>query len=70
MPCLPSSKRTPSWWHHSLTPSHPVQALDLSSRVAIVRPVDVKYYTKVRDYTDIHVTGETPAGLVMVTLQA
>jgi hypothetical protein len=24
--------------------------------------VDVKYYTKVRDYTDIHVTGETAPG--------
>ena len=25
--------------------------------MAIVRPADLKYYTKVRDYTDVHVTG-------------
>ncbi|GIL51561.1 hypothetical protein Vafri_7530, partial [Volvox africanus] len=31
--------------------------LNLSERVAIVRPADVKYYTKVKDYTDIYVTG-------------
>lgn len=31
--------------------------LDLDSRVAVVRPADLKYYTKVRDYTDVHVTG-------------
>ena len=31
--------------------------LDLDSRVAVVRPADLKYYTKVRDYCDVHVTG-------------
>lgn len=31
--------------------------LDLDSRVATVRPADLKYYTKVRDYCDVHVTG-------------
>lgn len=31
--------------------------LDLSARVALVRPADVKYYTKVADYQDVHVTG-------------
>ena len=31
--------------------------LDLDSKVAVVRPADLKYYTKVRDYTDVHVTG-------------
>ena len=31
--------------------------LDLGSRVAVVRPADVKYYTKLQDFTDIHVTG-------------
>ncbi|GIL86775.1 hypothetical protein Vretifemale_15010 [Volvox reticuliferus] len=31
--------------------------LNLSERVAIVRPADVKYYTKVKDYTDVYVTG-------------
>eukprot|EP00967_Tisochrysis_lutea_P017603 scaffold19951_cov22-Tisochrysis_lutea.AAC.2 len=25
--------------------------------VAVVKPADLKYYTKVQDYTDIHVTG-------------
>ena len=33
--------------------------LDLISRVATVRPSDTKYYTKLRDYTDIYITGET-----------
>lgn len=31
--------------------------LNLGERVALVRPADVKYYTKTRDYTDVHVTG-------------
>ena len=31
--------------------------LDLESKVAIVRPADLKYYTKVRDFCDVHVTG-------------
>ncbi|KAK9842388.1 hypothetical protein WJX84_006352, partial [Apatococcus fuscideae] len=31
--------------------------LDLDSKVATVRPADLKYYTKVRDMTDIHVVG-------------
>ena len=29
----------------------------LGERLALVRPVDVRYYTKVKDYTDVHVTG-------------
>lgn len=32
-------------------------SLDLHSRVAKVRAADVKYYTKLRDFTDVHVTG-------------
>lgn len=31
--------------------------LDLSSKVAVVRPADLKYYTKTRDFTDVHVIG-------------
>ena len=31
--------------------------LDLDSKVAVVRPADLKYYTKVRDFCDVHVTG-------------
>lgn len=31
--------------------------LDLSSRVAVVRPADLKYYTKTRDFCDVHVIG-------------
>lgn len=31
--------------------------LDLDSKVATVRPADLKYYTKVRDMCDIHVVG-------------
>jgi hypothetical protein len=29
----------------------------LSSKVAVVRPADLKYYTKTRDFTDVHVIG-------------
>ena len=31
--------------------------LDLGSKVAVVRPADLKYYTKTRDFTDVHVIG-------------
>lgn len=31
--------------------------VDLDSRVALVAPADVRHYTKVRDYCDVHVTG-------------
>lgn len=34
-----------------------VQHLDLSSKIAWCQRADVKYYTKTRDYTDIHVIG-------------
>uniref|UniRef100_A0A0E0LN37 Helicase C-terminal domain-containing protein n=1 Tax=Oryza punctata TaxID=4537 RepID=A0A0E0LN37_ORYPU len=34
-----------------------VEELDLSSRTAFCRKVDLKYYTKTRDYTDINVLG-------------
>lgn len=31
--------------------------LDLSAKLAVVRPADLKYYTKTRDFTDVHVLG-------------
>lgn len=31
--------------------------LDLASKVAVVRPADLKYYTKTRDFCDVDVTG-------------
>ena len=31
--------------------------LDLGARVATVRPADLKYYTKTRDFTDVYVIG-------------
>ncbi|KAL1337952.1 hypothetical protein AAHE18_10G175300 [Arachis hypogaea] len=34
-----------------------VEKLDLSSKTAFCKVADLKYYTKTRDYTDIHVTG-------------
>lgn len=36
---------------------HLCKGLDLNGRIATVRPADIKYYTKMRDYTDVHVTG-------------
>ncbi|KAF3775124.1 ATP-dependent helicase [Nymphaea thermarum] len=37
--------------------SYLVTVIDLSAKIAICRKVDLKYYTKTRDYTDIHVFG-------------
>ena len=48
--------------------SYLCKRLDLASKVAIVRPVDLKYYTKVRDFTDVHVTGGYPAYAPQVSL--
>lgn len=31
--------------------------LDLGERLAVVRPADLKYYTKTRDFCDVHVIG-------------
>ena len=45
--------------------------LDLSSKVAVVRPADLKYYTKTRDFTDIYVIGgKTAYSKPMVYLHA
>ena len=35
--------------------------MDLASKVAVVRPVDVKYYTKTRDFVDINIIGGNAA---------
>lgn len=34
-----------------------VKELDISSKIAVCQEADLKYYTKTRDYTDIHVIG-------------
>ncbi|KAK7340982.1 hypothetical protein VNO80_23906 [Phaseolus coccineus] len=34
-----------------------VEKLDLSKKTAFCKEADLKYYTKTRDYTDIHVIG-------------
>lgn len=34
-----------------------VDELQLSTKTAICHKADLKYYTKTRDYTDIHVVG-------------
>jgi ATP-dependent helicase YprA (DUF1998 family) len=34
-----------------------VKTLDLSAKIALCQEADLKYYTKTRDFTDIHVTG-------------
>ena len=34
-----------------------VKDLDISRKVAWCQEADLKYYTKTRDYTDIHVVG-------------
>ena len=34
-----------------------VKKLDLSSKTALCEEADLKYYTRTRDYTDVHVNG-------------
>ena len=41
--------------------------LDLGSKVAMVRAADLKYYTKTRDFTDVHVVGGHTAYPVRVS---
>ena len=36
-----------------------VKKLDLSSKTALCEEADLKYYTRTRDYTDVHVNGGT-----------
>ncbi|KAL6848507.1 hypothetical protein ACP4OV_021801 [Aristida adscensionis] len=60
--------------------SYLVERLDLSSRTAYCRVADLKYYTKIQDYTEINVleggdtdlppTSASRAGLVRTTAQA
>lgn len=40
---------------------HLCKKLDLTLRIATVRPAAVKYYTQIRDYTDVHVVGDASA---------
>ncbi|KAL6559538.1 hypothetical protein OROGR_004670 [Orobanche gracilis] len=40
-----------------------VNHLDLSSKIAWCQQADVKYYTKLRDFTDIHVIGSNIVGI-------
>ena len=42
--------------------------LDLGTKVATVRAADLKYYTKTRDFTDVHVVGGHTAYAVKVRL--
>lgn len=42
--------------------------LDLATKVATVRAADLKYYTKTRDFTDVHVVGGHTAYAVKVQL--
>lgn len=54
-----------------------VEKLDLSNKIALCKEADLKYYTKTRDYTDIHVIGgnivcsllfdRVPLNLLLVT---
>ncbi|MQM10927.1 hypothetical protein Taro_043825 [Colocasia esculenta] len=44
-----------------------VKALDLSAKIAFCQKADLKYYTKTRDYTDIHVNGGDLAYPLMVS---
>ena len=34
-----------------------VKKLDLAAKVAVCQEADVKYYTKTRDLTDVHILG-------------
>lgn len=34
-----------------------IKKLDMSNKTALCQEADLKYYTKTRDYTDIHVAG-------------
>lgn len=44
--------------------------LDLDKKIAFVRAADLKYYTSLRDFTDIHVTGSSVAYPVKVTMSS
>ena len=46
-----------------------VKDLDISRKVAWCQEADLKYYTKTRDYTDIHVVGgEIVCGALLTLL--
>lgn len=47
-----------------------VKELDISTKIALCQVADLKYYTKTRDYTDVHVIGgEIVCGLDFLCLQ-
>lgn len=46
-----------------------VKELDISRKLALCQQADLKYYTKTRDYTDIHVIGgEIVSGALLMLL--
>lgn len=45
-----------------------VKELDISRKVALCQEADLKYYTKTRDYTDIHVVGGEIVCRALLTL--
>lgn len=46
-----------------------VKDLDLSSKIAWCQQADLNYYTKTRDYTDIHVIGGQIVWWIPLTCQ-
>lgn len=46
-----------------------VKELDISRKLALCQQADLKYYTKTRDFTDIHVIGgEIVSGALLMLL--
>lgn len=45
-----------------------VKELDISRKLALCQQADLKYYTKTRDYTDIHVIGGEIVSGALLTL--
>lgn len=49
--------------------SYLVKELDISRKLALCQQADLKYYTKTRDFTDIHVIGgEIVSGALLMLL--
>lgn len=45
-----------------------VKELDISRKLALCQQADLKYYTKTRDFTDIHVIGGEIVSGALLTL--
>lgn len=45
-----------------------VTSLDTKEKIALCELVDVDYYTRTRDYTDIHVTGGNTVSITVILL--